>query len=101
MPFGWKLKPVVQQTYITNINPSYQDIIRRDDYPQQHQDADQTARTPTNSVAESAEIDPVTTNLHPPAASPVPNTASTTGSDPDNPQNVSDPSNLDSSLVQF
>jgi len=101
VPFGWKLKPVVQQTYITNINPSYQDIIRRDDYPQQHQDADQTTRTPTNSVAKSAEIDPVTTNLLPPAASPVPDTASSTGPDPDNPQNVSDPSNLDSSLAQF
>ena len=42
VPFGWKLKPVVQQTYITNINPSYHDIVRRDDYPQPHQHADLT-----------------------------------------------------------
>ena len=101
VPFGWKLKPVIQQTYITNINPSYQNIIRRDEYPQQHQDADQTNRTPINHVAESAEIDPVTTNLLPPATSPVPDTASTTGPDPDNPQNVANPSNLDFSLAQF
>jgi hypothetical protein len=101
VPFGWKLKTVVQQTYITNINPSYQDIIRRDNYPQQHHDTDNPTRTPINSIAESAEIDPVTTNLLPPAASPVPDSASTTGPDPDNPQNVSDPSNLDSRSAQI
>jgi hypothetical protein len=103
VPFGWKLKPVVQQTYITNIDPSYHDIVRRDDYPQPHQHADLTTFTPVNPAAESAEIDPVTvtTNLLPPTTSPVPDTASTTGPDLDNPQNVAYPSNLDSSLAQL
>jgi hypothetical protein len=101
VPFGWKLKPVVQQTYITNINPSYHDIIRRDDYPQPHQDAELTTRTLINPAAESAEIDPVTTTLLPPATSPVSDTTPTTGPDPDHPQTVAVPSNLDSSLAQF
>ena len=101
VPFGWKLKTVVQQTYITNINPSYQDIIRRDNYPQQHHDTDNPTRTPINSVAESAEIDKVTTNLLPSATSPVPDTALTSSPDPERPQNVADPSNLDFSLAQL
>ena len=33
IPFGWKPKAVLQQTYIQTINPTYEDILLRSDYP--------------------------------------------------------------------
>jgi len=33
IPFRWKPKAVLQQTYIQNINPTYEDILLRSDYP--------------------------------------------------------------------
>ena len=42
------------QTYTTNINPSYQDILRRNDYSQPDQAIDQTSTNTTDPPAESA-----------------------------------------------
>jgi hypothetical protein len=55
IPFDWKPKPVHQQTYTTNINPSYQDILRRNDFSQPDQTIDQTSTSSTDTPAESAD----------------------------------------------
>ena len=57
IPFGWKPKPVLQQTYITNINPTYPDIIRRDDYSRPDQAIDQTSTNSIDLPAESAKAE--------------------------------------------
>ena len=47
---------VHQQTYTTNINPSDQDILRRNDYPQPDQAVDQTSTSSTDTLVDSANI---------------------------------------------
>ena len=48
IPFGWKPKPVHQQTYTTN-------ILRRNDFLQPDQAIDQTSTSSTDTPAESAD----------------------------------------------
>ena len=55
IPFSWKPKPVYQQTYTTNINPSYQDILRRNDYPHPDQAIDLTSISSPDTTVESAD----------------------------------------------
>jgi len=78
LPFNWKPKPVLQQTYIKHINPTYEDILLRDDYPQLDRAVDQIS-APTD-----------TQNLLPPgvptaADFPVSNDPPSTGPDSQDP----------------
>jgi hypothetical protein len=92
LAFNWKPKPVLQQTYITNINPTYEDIILRNDYPQPDQAIDQLVPTLFDPTQESAEIDLVTSILLPPTTDfPVPTTAAPTGPDQSDSKNQSNP----------
>jgi hypothetical protein len=83
IPFGWKPKAVLQQTYIQNINPTYNDILLRGDYPQLSKAVDQLGQPLNTPPADSAPNDQVTPTLlpsGPPAADfPVPDTAPATG----------------------
>jgi hypothetical protein len=102
IPFGWKPKAVLQQTYIQNINPTYEDILLRGDYPQLNKAVDQLDQTLNDPPADSAQVDPVTSNLlpsGPPAADfPVSDTAPATGPDKIDPNRLS---NLRPTLAQF
>ena len=42
IPWEWTPKPVVQQTYVSNINPAVETILLNDDYPQRSKAIDQT-----------------------------------------------------------
>ena len=42
IPWEWTSKPVVQQTYVSNINPAVETILLNDDYPQRNKAIDQT-----------------------------------------------------------
>jgi len=55
IPFSWKPKSVHQQTYTTNINPSYHDILRRNDYAQPDPAIDQASTASTNTPTKSAD----------------------------------------------
>ena len=70
IPFSWTPKPVLQQTYITNINPSYSDIISNDDYPQPNQSVDQTV--PNVSPVSSPTVPQYTGDSENSAAAVVP-----------------------------
>ena len=73
--FDWKPKPVHQQTYTTNINPSYQDILRRNDFPQPDQAIDQTSTSsPASESAQTTFSELSTVDF--PVSDPSPQTAS-------------------------
>ena len=59
--FGWKPKAVLQQ----NINPTYEDILLRGDYPHQNKAVDRLDQTLHDPPVDSAEVDPVTPTLLP------------------------------------
>ncbi len=65
IPFGWKPKAVLQQTYIQNINPTYEDILLLGDYPQLNKTVDQLGQPLNNPSADSAQINQVTPTLLP------------------------------------
>jgi len=98
IPFGWKPKEVLQQTYIQNINPTYDDILLRNDYPQPNKAVNQLH----DFSANDDQIDPVTPILlpsgSPPADFPVSETAPATGPDQIDPSRLS---NLRPTLAQF
>ena len=96
IPFDWKPKQVLQQTYITNINPTYEDILLRNDYPQPDSAIDQL--TLPGPITESAQIDPVTSLLLPTPNFPVSDTPPATGPDHLDPDHHS---NLPSTLAQI
>jgi len=50
-----KSYPAHQQTYTTNISPPYQDILRRNDYPQPDHAIDQTSTSSTDPPVGSAD----------------------------------------------
>jgi len=51
LPFNWRPKPVLQQTYIQHISPTYEDILLRNDYPQLDKAVDQlSAPTDTQNL---------------------------------------------------
>jgi hypothetical protein len=98
IPFDWKPKQVLQQTYITNINPTYEDILLRNDYPQPDAAIDQLAPTLPGPITESAQIDPVTSILLPTPNFPVSDTPLATGPDQFDPDCHS---NLSSTSAHF
>jgi hypothetical protein len=66
IPFSWKPKSVLQQTYITNSNPSYADIILNDDFPQPSKSIDQlsTDTIPAPQLTVSPENFAAQSNLN-------------------------------------
>ena len=64
IPFDWP-KTVLQQTYIKNINPTFEDILLRKDYPHHEKAVDQLV--PILEDLPGALSDPVTEILLPPA----------------------------------
>ena len=64
IPFDWKPKTVLQQTYIQNINPTFEDILLRKDYPHHEKAVDQLV--PIIEGPPGALHDPVTEILLPP-----------------------------------
>jgi hypothetical protein len=102
IPFGWKPKAVLQQTYIQNINPTYDDILLRGDYPQLNKAVDQLGQPLSTPPPDRAQHDQVTPTLLPsrlPTADfPVSDTVPATGPDQTDP---SRPSNLPPTSAQF
>ena len=92
IPFGWKPKAVLQQTYIQNINPTYEDILLRDDYPQQNKAINQIGQPLNGPSADSAHIDqeiPTLLPSGPPTADfPVSDTMPATGPNQINPRRL-------------
>lgn len=94
--------PVLQQTYIQNAIPTYEDILLRDDYPQLYHPVDQLVPTQNASSDESAKIYSVMAPS-PPSENladhfPVSDTAAITRPDEIDP---SSQSNLRITLAQF
>ena len=100
IPFDWKPKTVLQQTYIQNINPTFDDILLRNDYPHHGKAVDQLV--PILEDLPSALSDQVTEILLPRAQHlenfPVSDTATVTRPDQKVPD---DQSNLRSTSAQF
>ena len=100
IPFDWKPKTVLQQTYVQNINPTFEDILLRKDYPHHEKAVDQLVPMPGDPSGALSDSD--TAILLPSAPHlenfPVSDTATVTRPDQKVPD---DQSNLRLTSAQF